>query len=76
MRLLLEYVLSSALSSAIIFRLMLKLRLKGDIPLVVEVENADIIATLLRLKAEVDIKTGGTLRLSTFLGIILSVDMY
>ncbi|KII89857.1 hypothetical protein PLICRDRAFT_40029 [Plicaturopsis crispa FD-325 SS-3] len=37
---------------------------QGIIPLVVEVQNADIIATLLRLKAEVEDHTGHRLRLT------------
>jgi len=36
---------------------------QGDIPLVVDVENADIIATLVRLKDEVESNTGKLLRL-------------
>lgn len=37
---------------------------KGKIPLVIEAENADIIATLLKLKAEVDTHTGSSIRLT------------
>ncbi|KAG6828905.1 hypothetical protein H0H92_006356 [Tricholoma furcatifolium] len=39
----------------------------GEIPLVVDVDNADIMSTLLRLKSEYDSKSGNTLRL-TFTG--------
>jgi hypothetical protein len=37
---------------------------QGLIPLVVDVSSADVIATLLELKAEVEAKTGKTLRLT------------
>lgn len=37
---------------------------KGEIPLVVEAANADIIASLLKLKAEVDAHTGSNIRLA------------
>ncbi|KAF8523832.1 hypothetical protein JB92DRAFT_3140680 [Gautieria morchelliformis] len=37
---------------------------QGDIPLIIDVESVDIIATLVRLKDEVEAKTGKPLRLS------------
>ncbi|KAH7106018.1 hypothetical protein BKA62DRAFT_348569 [Auriculariales sp. MPI-PUGE-AT-0066] len=36
---------------------------QGELPLVIDVASADIIATLLELKAEVEAKTGGKIRL-------------
>ena len=43
------------------------LRMQGETTLVVDVENADIMATLLRLKDEYETHSGGKLRL-TFSG--------
>ncbi|KIJ23864.1 hypothetical protein M422DRAFT_62391 [Sphaerobolus stellatus SS14] len=49
------------LSSAVIAHVA---SVQGEIPIVVHVENADIMATLLRLKDEIEAQTGGKLRLS------------
>lgn len=38
--------------------------MKGDLPLIVNVDSADIMATLIRLKEEIQNKTGKALRLS------------
>lgn len=40
---------------------------QGDIPLVVNVDSADIMATLLNLKSEYEVSSGKTLRV-TFVG--------
>ena len=48
--------------------------LQGEITLVVHVESADIMATLLRLKEEVEGKTTKTLRLSKF-GVYTPIEV-
>lgn len=47
----------------------LTLILQGEIPLVVEADSADVIATLLILKKEIEVETGVAMRLTIYGGV-------